>query len=391
MKQTTRLDVLIYAHDGRGLGHASRSIGVGMALRRKYPELKVLFVSGCSFSQELIGAAPLDWLKLPSYETEVVGGKSKGIPGKSMFSDEQLGQFRAKELSHLIGLYRPRLVLVDHTPQGKHKELAAALSASGSGDTRWVLGVRGVVGSVTQVSSELARKFFKSHYNSVLWYGDKKVLGTSHCRQLEKLYDMVPVECGYVLRMAEFCLWNDGFSSAEETLAGTVSIPWIGERTLDFIEVLAGAINKISQDVGCWHIFIDTTSSAASGNKIRRLFKELGNCRLEPPGANYAKALSRSKSVVIFGGYNSLMDVLHTGVPALVVLRQMKDEEQQLHLKLLKEVAGESITTVSESQNSVDELESLLLSNLHKKRKPLAAVKTDGAPRAADYLYSLLS
>jgi predicted glycosyltransferase len=60
MEQMARLDVLIYAHDGRGLGHASRSIGVGMALRRLYPDLKVLFVSGCSLSQELIGAAPLD-------------------------------------------------------------------------------------------------------------------------------------------------------------------------------------------------------------------------------------------------------------------------------------------------------------------------------------------
>ena len=65
--QNQRLDVLIYAHDGRGLGHAGRSIGIGMALRRLAPQLKVLFVSGCSLAQELIGRAPLDWLKLPSY------------------------------------------------------------------------------------------------------------------------------------------------------------------------------------------------------------------------------------------------------------------------------------------------------------------------------------
>ncbi|MGB3210935.1 MAG: hypothetical protein WBB19_09555, partial [Desulforhopalus sp.] len=128
MVQTIRLDVLIYAHDGRGLGHASRSIGVGMALRRLFPELKVLFVSGCNLSQELIGRAPLDWLKLPSYETRVVRGKSMGIPGKSMFTDQQLGQFRSKELAHLVAMYRPRLVLVDHTPQGKHKELVQAVS-----------------------------------------------------------------------------------------------------------------------------------------------------------------------------------------------------------------------------------------------------------------------
>ncbi|MFW2368793.1 MAG: hypothetical protein ACN4GW_20440, partial [Desulforhopalus sp.] len=119
MTQTDRLDVLIYGHDGRGLGHVSRSIAIGMAMRRLYPERKVLFVSGSSFSQELIGAAPLDWLKLPSYATRVVGGRVRGVTGPSMFEDHRLGELRGQELAHLIELYRPKLVLVDHTPQGK--------------------------------------------------------------------------------------------------------------------------------------------------------------------------------------------------------------------------------------------------------------------------------
>ena len=155
------LDILIYAHDGRGLGHASRSIGIGMALRRLFPNLRVLFVSGCRQSQEMIGSAPLDWLKLPSYETIVENGKSRGIIGKSMFTDSQIGEFRTKELEHLVALYRPRLVLVDHTPQGKHRELVPALSISRDIGTLWVLGVRGVLGAVDQARSELAVDLFR--------------------------------------------------------------------------------------------------------------------------------------------------------------------------------------------------------------------------------------
>ncbi len=220
MAQTERLDVLIYAHDGRGLGHASRSIGVGMALRRLYPDLKVLFVSGCSLSRELIGNAPLDWLKLPSYETKVVQGKSIGIIGKSMFTDQQLGQLRSKELAHLVSLYRPRLVLVDHTPQGKHKELVPALSAGEGGDTLWILGVRGVVGAVKQARSEFAGTLFKDHYHALLWYGDSSVLGQSHYEQLGQHYNTVPVECGYVLRLAEFAVWNGGLPEQDRTDCG---------------------------------------------------------------------------------------------------------------------------------------------------------------------------
>ena len=62
---------------------------------------------------------------------------------------------------------------------------------------------------------------------------------------------------------------------------------------------------------------------------------------MEPPGSKYVSALLHSKTAVIYGGYNSLMDVVHARIPALVVLRKMQDEEQQIHLRKLQEGAGE--------------------------------------------------
>lgn len=391
MPQTVRLDVLIYAHDGRGLGHAGRSIGIGMALRRLFPDLKVLFVSGCSLAQELIGAAPLDWLKLPSYETRVVEGKSIGIHGQSMFSDAELGWFRARELAHLVSLYRPRLVLVDHTPQGKHKELVPALSADSGGDTRWILGVRGVVGAVRQARSGLARELFKAHYHGLLWYGDALVLGASHCEQLHLHYDTEPVECGYVLRLAELARWEGRVPGPEEPVAGTISIPWLGEKSLDFLMLLAGVLQKMPESHGRWWLFVNIDHTTAAGQRAKALFAEMHNCRLEPPGRTYAAALLQARTAVIYGGYNSLMDVLHARIPAVVVLRDMQDEEQQIHLRKLREVAGEALATVSETEVTAEELERLLLANLQRGGLPSVALKTDGAACAAKYLHELLS
>ena len=81
----SRLDLLIYAHDGRGLGHASRSVAIGLAVRRLFPGLKVLFLCGARQSADLIGEGGLDWIKLPAYRTRVVGGVSKGCDGESNF------------------------------------------------------------------------------------------------------------------------------------------------------------------------------------------------------------------------------------------------------------------------------------------------------------------
>ncbi len=388
MAAVPRLDVLIYAHDGRGLGHASRSIGVGLALRRLYPELKVLFVSGCNFSQELIGAAPLDWLKLPSYETKVIQGKSVGIHGKSMFSDEQLGRLRAQALVDIVKLYNPRLVLVDHTPQGKHKELVPALSAGRN--ARWILGIRGVVGAVKQARSAIAGQLFKDHYHAVLWYGDSSVLGTSHCEDLLEQYNSMPVECGYVLRLSEFAYWNSRLTESDEHPAGTVSIPWLGEKTIDFLKVLSAVLKKISDNFGPWRLFVDMEGFESRGRQVRQLFENIPGCRIESPGSKYFPSLLHSKTAIIYGGYNSLMDVIHAGIPALVILREMEDEEQQLHLQKLKEVTGELLLTLSEDQVSAEELESSLLKHLQRNSLAAVPLKKNGAACAAEFLHGLL-
>ncbi len=391
MDEIPRLDILIYAHDGRGLGHASRSIGVGMALRRLFPELKVLFVTGCRFSQELIGAAPLDWLKLPSYATAVEGGKSHGIAGRSMYSDGELGRLRAKELLHLIQLYRPRLVLVDHTPQGKHKELVPALAAGASLGTIWVLGVRGVVGEVPQARSELAATLFAEHYHSLLWYGDSTVLGPSHCQLLHSQYGAEPVECGYVLRLAEYGFWNNRLPVPAARPAGTIAVPWLGEESLRFLACLAQALKKIPEAYGCWYLFVDTGTEPESQKLIGELFREMANCRIEPPGGNYAATLLCSKTAVVYGGYNSIMDILHVRIPALIVYREMADEEQRIHLQRLVGVTGDYVTMVSESRVTGEELEGLLVTNLGREKAVPCAIGTDGASRAAQQLYRLLS
>lgn len=382
-----RLDILIYAHDGRGLGHASRSIAIGMALRRLYPELRVLFVSGCRMSQELIGQTALDWLKLPSYETEVIQGKSRGITGNSMFTDSQLGELRAAQLRQLVELYRPGVVLCDHTPQGKHKELIPAITTSVTGGTKWVLGVRGVVGGVPQATSALARDLFINHFYDLFWYGDHNVLGGEHLLQLEKLYGTKPFECGYVSRLSELKRQSAFAQQREKTVAVTVAVPWQGEHTLQFITVLSEVIAEIGDRYGKWHIYIDGWEA----EDIQKLLGSFSHCRLEPPsGARYFESLLESRAALIYGGYNSLMDILSLELPAVVVMRKMHDNEQQIHLEKLNRSNGNLLAPVEECGVGVKELQKLLESRLSGADLGLCSVKLGGAENAAKRLNTIL-
>jgi len=383
-----RLDILIYAHDGRGLGHVSRSLGIGMALRRLFPELKILFVSGSTFTSELIGRAPLDWLKLPAYKTEVVAGKSQGIVGNSMFSDKELGELRSHGVSHIVAQYRPRLVLVDHTPQGKHRELMRALEVAPD-DCQWVLGVRGVVGAVTQAKADKTRGIFQNYYSDLLWYGDTGVLGKKHCQLLYKQYEVVPFECGYVSRLGEYLECN-GQKNKKSKWAGVVSVPWIGEKSLHLLQCLADALEQIPADLGPWSLFVDTEDEVIKSN-VTDLFSGLGHCRLEQPGKTYAEVLMNAESALIYGGYNSLVDVLFVEIPTLVILREMKDQEQQAHVHCLQEKLAGALVSVSEDNITADKLKVLLLENLNRTTPAENGVEVNGATRAANYLYSKLS
>ena len=383
-----RLDILIYAHDGRGLGHVSRSLGIGMALRRLFPELKILFVSGSAFTSDLIGGAPLDWLKLPAYKTEVVEGQSRGIVGNSMFSDKELGELRSRDLSHIVTQYRPKLVLVDHTPQGKHRELLQALEMAPD-DCQWVLGVRGVIGAVKQAKTTKTREIFQSYYSDLLWYGDTGVLGEGHWSLLSEQYGVVPFESGYVSRLGEYLECN-GPKNKKYRLAGVISIPWFGEKSLHLLQCLADALHRISADYGQWCLFIGSEDEAMESN-VTGLFSDLGHCHLEQPGKNYAQALMNAETALVYGGYNSLVDVVFAKIPTLVILRDMKDQEQQAHVHCLQEKLAGALVSLSEDDLTADKLYVLLLQNLKRTAPVETRVEVNGATRVANYLYSKLS
>jgi predicted glycosyltransferase len=108
-------------------------------------------------------------------------------------------------------------------------------------------------------------------------------------------------------------------------------------------------------------------------------------------GPHYVEALYSSKSAVVFGGYNSLVDVLSLGIPTLAVMRDMRDHEQQEHLEILIRAVGRRLTAVLENECSVEQLHTLLIDRMKVDIDPFALpVNLGGAEKAARSLAALL-
>lgn len=373
------LDILLYAHDGRGLGHISRTAAIGLALRRLYPELRILLLTGYGATDALIHNGPLDWLKLPAYRTQVTEGKSQGIDGHSGYSDQQLGQLRGREIQNIVRQLRPKVILADHTPQGKHRELQPALEADSS--VCWLLGVRGVVGDVPQASSQRARELFTNHYSGLLWYGDSEVTGTKQQRVLTDQYQSIIHECGYVSRLREIRYFAHSQPKGAKKLAGTIALPWLGEHAPRVLAAMGEALEIIGPDAGQWHIFADI----APGQAQAAPFHQLDYCRLHRPGPLYIDSLLRSRTALLYGGYNSLTDLLAAGTPAVVLQRRMRDNEQEEHLRLLSSHTNDRLITVEEQRVTGRELASALLRQLELPVRP-STINLDGAENAARLL-----
>ncbi len=341
----SRLDVLIYSHDGRGLGHVSRGVAIGMALRRLCPDLKVLFVSGFKQTATLVGPCPLDWMKLPSYETQIIAGKSKGRLGNTNIKNCYLGPARAKLIESIINSFNPRCVLVDHEPAGKRDELLPSLKLTGDKDTNWILGIRAVVGDVEDFWSELSKNAFQKHYRSLFWYGDKKIMGDQNHDTLAQYFSTDPIVTGYVSRFLEMQHWAPYYS---EKVAGTISVPWLGENSLALLQNLSEAISDLGERYGRWKIFTDLKKIETEASKIKSQFDAIPYCTVQNVSEQYMAALSNSQVAITYGGYNSLTDIMAARIPSVVIIRGMSDREQEEHVRKISQVKPNLIYALKE-------------------------------------------
>jgi len=374
-----RLDFLLYAHDGRGLGHASRGVAIGMAIRRLFPKCKTLFVSGCKQASALIGPAPLDWIKLPSYETRIIQGKAEGSDGDSKFYKSVLGQLRTEMLASIVRVFKPRVVLVDHAPSGRREELHGALEETKDTDTRWVLGLRGIIGDDKDVWSDYAVQFFKEYYHSILWYGDTNVLGRDYPNMVESRFGVKPLETGYVSRVREI---KHIIALEKDPVAGTIAIPWGSDATWAFMRNIHSALAAIDNTYGRWRLFVPGEKK----DTIQELFRSLSFCTIEEVSERYVPALLNSKAAMVYAGYNSLTDVLAAQIPSVVLLRDVEDKEQEDHLTRLIPFTKESIQVLAESKADARTIRAALEKQLHASVWRDQTINIRGAEMAASFL-----
>src|SRR5437899_7108831 len=141
---------LLYAQDGKGMGHITRSLTIASHLLEAYPNSAAYIVTESPLTEELVLPTGCTYVKLPTHQA------SASLPKKEE-DDEAYNQHisdeRAKILSTLTLKLAPDLVLVDHEPFGHRGEFRDGLFAlkARCPNTRFVLGLRDIMDDVGRI------------------------------------------------------------------------------------------------------------------------------------------------------------------------------------------------------------------------------------------------
>lgn len=337
-------DLITYAHDGRGLGHLSRAIAIAIAAKRMSPRLRVAVLTGSRHFPELAGAADLDWIKLPSFATQLTSGRPSPASGPSRIPYRVLAELRAGLLLSILPRLRPRAIIVDHHPDGKESELLPAMSVLR--DSKWYLGVRAEPGPDSRLWSHQARDVVKQAYSGVFWYGDSGVTSRTQFGNIRSHFESCSVsEAGYVSRAAE--LAASGLIPAVRRRCGAVAaIAWRSAGSDAVLRALGAVMERITA-LRPWRLYL--SAELSRGDEARQLLRRPG-VRLHAIDFSFLQNLRGARFALAYAGYNTVVDVLWSGTPAVLITRGDFDQEQVRHMKALNQSFPPNVTALSEEE-----------------------------------------
>jgi predicted glycosyltransferase len=380
-----RKRVLVYSHDTYGLGHLRRCLVITARLAGLVDPPAVLIATGSPRAQAFDLPDGCDTVKLPSV-TKRPGGAYRPRSLEMPFGD--LVALRSDVLRAAGRAFRPDVVLVDHAPLGMEGELRPLLADLARADERpyLVLGLRDIIDDAGRVREEWDRigawAALQSLYDGILVYGDPLVTTTA-------------VEIGL----------------ADRFPGGVTHVGYVGRslpkprRTGDpFILVTTGGggdghdlLRRYAQYLGNRPgptpfrsvVVTGPFLSARRRREIEAAYAGTGQpVELVTFTDRFEQLLVDASGVVAMAGYNTVVEILCAGVPALLVPRQTPRREQRIRAERLSSVAA--VEFVPADRCGPETIEAFVWRALAESHRSAAPVRLDGASRTAEVLARLL-
>ncbi len=386
--------LLLYSHDTYGLGHLRRNLAIARHMLDTTHGLQVVLLSGSPVSSYFAAPKGLTVVPLPSVTKQ---GNEQYAPRNPALSLDLLRRTRTAIIADVLARLRPDVFLIDHAPAGMGGELRPVFDklAAISPRTRVILGLRDVLDEpcvVRRVWREQGiPELLDRVYDDVLVYGVREMLDLGRAYGLSaQLGDRLRY-CGYLGRPEHRVPAPPRDATGQRFVLGTAGGGEDGRQLLLATLAAARALDVAALLVTgplMSAVHRAELSAAAAGRSDVEVVEFVPQLR--------EKMVSAS-AVVTMGGYNTLCEVVGTGVPAVVIPRTSPRREQAIRAQLfadrglldvvpggpeLSQRVALALRTCLTTGTARPRFE-LRLDGLHRLREHLTAAHADGMQRRA--------
>ena len=373
--------VLFYVQHLLGVGHVKRAEILVRAMVEA--GLQVTVIQG-GFDVPGVAFAGADLIKLPPARSADASFSAIVDENDAPISDTWK-TLRAQMLIDAFDDAKPNIVLVELYPFGRRAfefELEPLLTHCHSFESRpWVIcSLRDVLVKKTKPGRdiEIANQILR-HFDHVLVHGDPNFISLAETfsetnRIAENLIytglvtDLVHTQtrqkrdCEVVISGGGGAVAEDLFTASLRALPDTPARNWT------------------------WRFLCGPNFSEIAVNKLR--IDAPGNAVFEPNRPNFRELLSRSMLSISQAGYNTVMDIISTDIPAVLIpFADGAESEQRLRAQRLAELGY--IVCVDSLSFNIKELSKAISKTLEYPTKPNLSLNMGGSLNSANFLREL--
>ncbi len=323
--------LMFYCQHILGMGHLIRSIEI---VRGLTADFEVCFVNGGEVIQGFQAPPSVQIVNLPAIKTDPEFRELK--PVDSHLSLESVKLLRQQQLLEVLRTFDPDVLMIELFPFGRRRfsfELISLMEAARARNTKIISSLRDIVVTKSNQARHEAKvvRLMNRYFDQLLIHGDPKL------HPLEESFSRVKdLECdvrytGYVVQQPESNRLTivDQIALAKNKPMILVSVGGgrFGHNLLDCVvkaaEILEGQLPH------CIQVFTGPFMPEEKFWELKAAARDQRNLKINRYTPNLLAYMEKSEISISMSGYNTTMNILTTGVRAMMLPFTGNDDQEQ--------------------------------------------------------------
>ena len=373
--------VRFYCQHILGMGHLIRSVEI---VRGLIPDFQICFVNGGQVIEEFEFPREIEVINIPAIKTD--SEFTELTPVDDSLTMSELETIRTKILLETCDRFQPDILIIELFPFGRRRfsfELIPLMEKAKAMGAKIVSSVRDIVVTKQdqQRHEEKVCRLINKYFDMLLIHGDPDFVKLN--LSFSRIDDLnCPVHyTGYVVQPVPKPQKIDNKPLILVSVGG-------GRFGHDLLECVAHTAPILKDKIPHYlQVFTGAFSPDEVLVKLQQITKNLDNITIERYTPNFLNYMQQADLSIGMSGYNTTMNILSTGVKAMMMAFQgNNDKEQETRLKKLDSLGR--VKMIQPEDLHPEKFAEQIISYLQQDKTELS-LNLDGVNNTAKYIKQL--